>query len=240
MKFIHVFTVLSALIWVGSALTAPQALARQGIAVVELFTSPGCSDTPTANAIFERIASLPNSNLILMSCHVTFFETEVKDPFARDFCDFRHDQYSDKAEFSSATTPEIIINGQFDTKGDKENIVRDGIELAYSLNTIAPIQMDLGSEDLNITLPELKLDETVDLWLFAYTKKAEMLIDSGPLKGGIARNINVATHAQKLLNWDGKYKNLNMPKDMFPAEGYIVIAQSPTTMKMVAAGSIEK
>lgn len=46
------------------------------IAVVELFTSQGCTDAHKAEQVFQNLAKVRHQNLILVSCHVTYFNDE--------------------------------------------------------------------------------------------------------------------------------------------------------------------
>lgn len=217
------------------------AQAGDKIAVIELFTALGCGDTMPADKAFDEVVGPGHKNLIALSCHVTFFDANIKDPHGRHFCDYRLEQYSEKV-VTSLGAPQMVINGRFDTKGDKSHIVNAALTMAHSLDSIEPIQLGMNDEELNITLPEIRFDQPVDVWLFGYQK-------TGSLEDETVENLissesrpflNIATHAKKLLEWDGKYRNLNVALEEFPAEGYVVLAQYADHTDILAAGKIEK
>ncbi|MCB1532814.1 MAG: DUF1223 domain-containing protein [Alphaproteobacteria bacterium] len=224
----------------GLVLHAP-AKAADNIAVYELFTSAGCGDAVAADEIFEKIAQLNHENLIALSCHLTFFDNRIQDPHSKHFCDYRYDQYSEHV-MTEAGTPQVVINGRFDTSGTRENIVRDALALAHSLDTVRAVALALDEDSLHIALPHLRFaeDKPVDVWLLAYKKQEEEKDMATLLTGEGHHYINIVTEIKKLLEWDGEYRNLNVPLADFPADGYAVIAQYAEHSDILAAGKIEK
>lgn len=235
MKNLAVFACLCALI-----MNIPHARAdNDSIAVVELFSSPACQDTPPAEEIFQKLAAQNHKNLILLSCHVTFFKTMWDSPTARNFCDYRHKKYASALDGMFMDIPTAMVNGHFDTVGDNEKTVRDAINLAHSLNTVQPITIDVTETQINITLPDMRLDDEVEVWLMAYNKHIDLEILDGPFVDQTLPYVNLVTHAQNLLEWNGEYRTLNVERDAYPAEGYAVIAQYADKMEIIAAGKIE-
>lgn len=213
--------------------------AADNIAVMELFSSTSCQDAPNVDANFNKIASQNHKNLITLNCHVTYFEDQWKSSTEREFCDYRHNQYMGALDSMFMDTPHIVINGRFETSGKNEKTLNDAITMGHTLDQIRPIDIDQNNDAINISLTELRLEEHVDVWLFAYDKRKEVIIEDGPLAGSKPLYINLVTHTQKLLEWKGAYRNLSIERNMFPADGYAVIAQNPKTMEILAAGRLE-
>lgn len=222
--------------------------AQNNIAVVELFTANGCSASIYGDKLFYELSQNNDDNVILLSCHITKFDDEKStDLYSQDFCDYRMSQYTENVLYTMST-PQMVFNGRFTTGGARAHIVRDAINLAKSLDTVQPVQLELSSQTLSITLPKMRLERPLDVWLFAYKKHAD---DNEKNTATIVINdlaattnrplVNIATHAKKLLKgWNGDYKNLNLQTDDYEADGYIVLAQYPEHTDIMAAGRIEK
>lgn len=238
MRFIYIFAWAFCLF-----IFSTNAFAGNGnIAVIELYTSQGCNDAPPAEETFHTLSQTPHQNLIMLSCHITLFDEDGwKDTLSNPLCDERQEGYEDVLSvFDSSSIPQIIVNGRFSNKGQKESLIRSSIEMAHSLDEIVPVQLSLSDETLGITLPKIRVEQGVDVWLFAYDKSETVSIKSGPNEGQKLTHTNAVQHMQKLFLWDGAYTNLNIPLTDLPAEGYAIIAQYKDYSKIVAAGKIQK
>jgi hypothetical protein len=105
----------------GSASPVPDALASDirpggpGIAVVELFTSEGCSSCPPAEAVFERIARRARDSgerVVPLSFHVDYWDgLGWPDRFSSPDFTERQRRYSRAFGDSGMYTPEMIVGG---------------------------------------------------------------------------------------------------------------------------------
>lgn len=214
------------------------------IVVLELFTTAGCSNCPPADEIMNKVAREYEGNVIALGCHVTYFDQSVrKDPLSIPECDKRHESYRDKGVIKNLYVPQIIINGVFDSKGNKEQLVWSGIGMAESISNVKPINLKLQDNHLNIALPAAPLKGPAELWLFAYEKHRVFTITGAA--GEDPYDVNYAhgvLHLQPLAPWSGRALSMALPLDGFPkgAYGYAIIAQDKATREVLAAGKVEK
>ncbi len=94
---------------------------KEGFAVVELFTSEGCSSCPSAD---KAVASLPAQfpqNVFILSFHVDYWNyIGWKDVFSKPEYTQRQKQYASKLRLQSIYTPQVIVNGRHEFVGSNK------------------------------------------------------------------------------------------------------------------------
>ena len=118
--------------------------AVKGFALLELYTSEGCSSCPPADELMGRIQNeYKDDNVYVLSYHVDYWDRQGwKDVFSN--ADYTKRQY-DYAKFLGKEpiyTPQLIINGKADYIASQETLVRNGIKSALS----KPVTTDLFLE----------------------------------------------------------------------------------------------
>ena len=88
----------------------------KGVAVLELFTSEGCSSCPPADDVLRDLAK--DSNVIALSFHVTYWNRlGWKDSFSQKIFDERQYAYGEKFQANGVYTPQAVINGTTEMVG---------------------------------------------------------------------------------------------------------------------------
>jgi hypothetical protein len=233
MKYLKILALLLVFI----ALNAPAKAAEQGLAVVELFTTMGCADSPPADRLLETLAAENNPDTLILSCHVTYFDRpEWKDSLSNPACDARHAGYSRAMSLETISAPQMIINGRFDTSGSREAIMRSGIKLAKSMNTVRRLEPKLKNNHIEFTLPSMTLQKPAEVWLFSYANSESVKIDDGQNLGETVNYVRVIRHFKKIMNWTGKPLNSSLPVDEIKGDNYAIIVQFADFGEIVAAG----
>ena len=118
----------------GSARNLPaQSNSPRGPAVVELYTSQGCSSCPPADALLGELSQMPN--VLALAFHVDYWDSiGWRDHFALPTAVRRQQQYVETLGLSSAFTPQVVVDGRSSFVGsDKRRILA---AIAEPLNTI--------------------------------------------------------------------------------------------------------
>jgi hypothetical protein len=113
-----------------------------GFAVVELFTSEGCSSCPPADAVLARIQQeAGNKPVYILAYHVDYWNRlGWKDQFSNPQYSKRQYQYS--RQFTGQVyTPQVIINGGSECVGSDESAINSII--ADALNTPVCVSIKL-------------------------------------------------------------------------------------------------
>jgi hypothetical protein len=105
-------------------------------AVVELFTSEGCSTCPPAEKVLYEIgeeAKNLKKNIYCLEFHVDYWNRAGwKDPFSKNQYTMRQNAYSSVLQQRELYTPQMIINGEREFTGsDRE---RAKTEISHALN----------------------------------------------------------------------------------------------------------
>jgi hypothetical protein len=127
------------------SLTGP----AKGFAVIELFTSEGCSSCPPADQLVARIQQedkdLP---VYILAFHVDYWDRlGWKDAFSDARYSQRQNRYAAWLNLSSVYTPQIVVNGRKEFVGSQENTLRSAINT--SLEQTPAAQLTLGDVRLD-------------------------------------------------------------------------------------------
>lgn len=125
------------------------------VAVLELFTSQGCSSCPPADKLVADFLS--KEKVIVLSFHVDYWDRlGWKDPFSSKEYSNRQYSYS-SALHSQVYTPQLIINGQNEMIGSDEAKIVATIQKAQSKPTL----VQLSIKSLATTNGKVRIDFTV-------------------------------------------------------------------------------
>lgn len=127
---------------------------NNGFAVLELFTSQGCSSCPPADAVLGNYALENNPNIIPLAFHVDYWNyIGWKDPFSKAQFSERQRAYARMMNSQGNYTPQLIINGKRELVGSRESEINDIVasELAIKKqNTIAIKKVTLNNNQVNV------------------------------------------------------------------------------------------
>lgn len=122
------------------------AATSQGIAVVELFTSEGCSSCPPADVALQQIASIADKNNLpihVLSFHVDYWNRlGWTDPFSAASHTRRQQSYAGLAGSSRVYTPQMIINGTTEFVGSDRAKANAAIPKALQETAVAKIALE--------------------------------------------------------------------------------------------------
>jgi hypothetical protein len=110
----------------GSKHTNP---APTGFAVVELYTSEGCSSCPPADELLAKIAKEYKDGVYILGFHVDYWDRlGWKDRFSSHEYTQRQQQYASALKLNSIYTPQVIVNGKTEFTGSDENMLRKTLD----------------------------------------------------------------------------------------------------------------
>jgi hypothetical protein len=189
-------------------------------AVVELFTSEGCSSCPPAEAYLGELAE--RRDVIALAFHVDYWDDlGWRDRFGLAEAVQRQSKYAKTLRRSSAYTPQVVIDGQADYVGsDRASIGkslaanRDGVAIALSVRD-GQILIDLAA-DAKVA--------SSDIVLVGYRRQAVSAIGRGENAGRTLTEFNIVRIIRTLGQWDGKARQFQTGVDSFPADATDVAA----------------
>jgi hypothetical protein len=177
-------------------------------AVVELFTSQGCSSCPPADALLTGLAQ--EEDVIALAYHVDYWDyVGWKDTFAHAAFSDRQRAYAESWGSSRIYTPQMVVNGRKGVVGSRRNDVHralDGVAL--------PLKVDITREEdmLKIAIPPNGGLADAVVWMVTYLDRADVAIDKGENAGKTMAYTQVVTGRQVLGMWESASgANLKLP-----------------------------
>jgi hypothetical protein len=176
--------------------TAANAASMQNPAVVELFTSQGCSSCPPADANLVQLAKRPD--VLALSFHVTYWDRlGWKDTFDQEAFTQRQSAYEAPLHESGPFTPQIVVDGRMDTIGNARSDVE---ALIAKSNRAAVPQIRLTANSVSIG----EGSDNADVWLVRYDPRVvQVPISRGENAGTTQPQVNVVRVLANLGGWHG-------------------------------------
>jgi hypothetical protein len=113
------------------------------VAVVELFTSEGCSSCPPADENLRRISNQSiqrHRNVFTLSFHVDYWDSlGWKDPFSQKAFSERQREYARAGGGREVYTPQMLVNGRYDLVGSNKALSDQAINAALDI----PVKHDV-------------------------------------------------------------------------------------------------
>lgn len=132
------------------------------VAVLELFTSQGCSSCPSADRLLTETlseAAKTNSNIIGLSFHVDYWDRlGWKDPFSNHAYTQRQYQYSAHFAQNGVYTPQEVLNGRQEFVGSNRSKQISALKEALSQPTTVGIQVTAAAPKDNRLTVAYQLD----------------------------------------------------------------------------------
>jgi len=121
----------------------------KGFAVVELFTSEGCSSCPPADQLVARIQQEDKDEPVyILAFHVDYWNNlGWKDEFSDARYSNRQKQYASWLNLQSVYTPQIVVNGRKEFVGSQESTLRSAISSGLREGTAALLAISGVLED---------------------------------------------------------------------------------------------
>ncbi len=201
----------------GTALTTP-AFAGEPRAVIELFTSQGCSSCPPADRLIGELSEDPS--LVTMSLPVDYWDyLGWKDTLALHGHSNRERAYANARGDREVYTPQVVVNGIVPVLGSDRTAIENAI--TQSRRDAAPLSLPvtMAVTDGNVTVSVPAATDSHasgEVWLCPITDKAQVSIARGENRGRTLNYYNVVRRWVKLGDWHGQAQTFTLPMSQIP------------------------
>ena len=211
------------------------ALAGQPRAVVELFTSQGCSSCTPADRILSEIAHDPG--VVALSLSVDYWDyLGWKDTLSLPGCSRRQKAYAAGRGDRALYTPQAVVNGLAHVVGSDRTAIDAAIhETSQRAGVLSvPVTVGRAGGGYAVTVgagPQRGVDGAVagEVWLMRIESAAKIAIGRGENNGSTITYANVVRSMRKLADFTGQPLTLNLTSAeiLAPgADGFVVLVQS--------------
>jgi hypothetical protein len=194
-------------------MTPPSASAGEPRAVIELFTSQGCSSCPAADKLLGELSHDPS--LVTLSLPVDYWDyLGWKDTLALHGHSNRERAYADTRGDREVYTPQVVVNGIVHVLGsDKAAIERAIAQTRQSAAPLTlPVTIAVADGKVSVNVPAANGEQrSAQVWLCPITGKAQVAIERGENRGHTLAYTNVVRRWVKLGDWNGKAETFSVP-----------------------------
>jgi hypothetical protein len=208
----------------------------QSRAVLELFTSQGCSSCPAADRLLSEFVADPS--VVSMSVPIDYWDyLGWKDTLADPRNTLRQKAYAQARGDGQVYTPQVVVNGSLHALGSDQAAIEHAINKSRKIGamSLAGVMLKIADGRLDVAIPADSVGRRVaEVWLYGMTRYATVAIGRGENKGRTITYNNVIRRWLKLGEWSGKAESWSIPLRSIAGDGIdraAILVQSGTTEK---------
>jgi len=220
---------------------------QDGFALIELFTSEGCSSCPAADEALEETQKMySDKDVLIVGYHVDYWDKlGWKDIFSDASFTQRQEYYSNIFHLNSIYTPQVVVNGRKEFIGSNKSKLVSSIEEQLNERSAVSIKLNVvqyteGKIDVHYSAEgvDAKKEQAI---LVLVQKMATNEIKKGENNGRTLHHINIVRNIF-YLPLKEKTTNFRLPaglqkEDVFVA-GFIQDKRSGS-IKAMQSASVE-
>ena len=198
-----------------------------GFALVELFTSEGCSSCPPADELVARVEKESQGKPVyILAYHVDYWNRlGWKDQFSSAEFSARQSQYSRYLNLNGVYTPQIVVNGRTEFVGSEEGKLRNSISanLQKANNGLTVSTNSIDGSQLKIKYNVTGSNSNMALMVAMVEKNAVSKVESGENGGRTLSHVQIVRKLQKFnLTANSGEVNLALPHGFNIHNGEII------------------
>jgi hypothetical protein len=190
-------------------------------AVIELFTSQGCSSCPPADRLMGELALDPS--LVVMSLAVDYWDyLGWKDTLALKGHAKRQHAYAKTRGDREVYTPQVVVNGLVHVAGNDRAAIERAVEMTRRESKAMRLNVGVTrtADALVVEIPDAQeVPAGAEVWLLPISLKVPVSIERGENRGKTVIYTNVVRRWLKLGEWKGKAESFTVAlKDVQAAD----------------------
>jgi hypothetical protein len=213
-------------------------------AIIELFTSQGCSSCPPADDFMAELKAM--DRVIAISFNVDYWDyLGWRDTLASPANSQRQYSYAKTRGDMDVYTPQIIVDGTTHFVGSNKSVIKAAIgrSLGSSRATWIPMTMTGAGKEIAIEIdgvPEGMHPQDATVWFMAIAPEIAVKIERGENAGRDMVYHNVVRKLVPAGMWHGEPVTLNLPKDDLMAEcckGCVALLQAKSVGPVIGCAT---
>lgn len=183
-----------------SQATDSKKTANKGFAVLELFTSEGCSSCPPADALMGQIQQdYKDKDVYVLSYHVDYWDNQGwKDVFGNHDYTKRQYQYGSWLGVDPVYTPQLVVNGKAQLIGSQESEVKAAMQKALLTSSSSTAKLSLNGQQqqgsLTVNYTTNAASKNNRLLIAVVQKSAQTNVKRGENGGRILKHYQIVRH----------------------------------------------
>ena len=196
------------------------ASAAEPRAVIELFTSQGCSSCPAADKLLGELADDPS--VVAMSLPIDYWDyLGWKDTLALPGHAARQRAYARVRGDREVYTPQIVVNGAVHVLGSDHAAVEHAIAATDRNAAVmsVPVLLSVGVGSLGVKVTAGNEHQSGEVWLCPLSRAVPVAIGRGENSGRTVTYYNVVRRWLKLGEFTGSDAAWSLPNGDFLSDG---------------------
>jgi hypothetical protein len=192
-------------------------------AVVELFTSQGCSACPPADKVIGDLAKDPS--VIALSMPIDYWDyLGWKDTLADSRFTSRQKAYSQMRGDRDVYTPQAVVNGATQVIGSDVNQINTAISNTQKGDAVmsVPVSMSISGKQVNVAVAaasDASATNRGEVWICSVSKAVPINVGRGENRGRELTYYNVVRNWLKVGDWNGNAANFTVPLENISRDG---------------------
>ena len=192
-------------------------------AVVELFTSQGCSACPPADKLIGELARDPS--VIALSMPIDYWDyLGWKDTLADSRFSARQKAYSHMRGDRDVYTPQAVINGETHVIGSDRASIERAIGASRKADGVmsVPVTMKLSGGHITVSVADSNKAPAAshgEVWICSISKAVPISIGRGENRGRELTYYNVVRNVLKVGDWNGSAGTWTVPLENISRDG---------------------
>jgi hypothetical protein len=192
-------------------------------AVVELFTSQGCSSCPPADKVIGELAKDPS--VIALSMPIDYWDyLGWKDTLADARFSARQKAYSLMRGDRDVYTPQVVVNGSTHVVGSDRAGIEQAIGITRKTEGVMslPVSMKLTGDQITVSVAASGKGPAAthgEIWICSISKAVPISIARGENSGRDLTYYNVVRNVLKVGDWNGSAGSWTVPLENISREG---------------------
>ena len=191
-------------------------------AVIELFTSQGCSSCPAADKLLGELSRDPS--IVTMSLPVDYWDyLGWKDTLALHGHSDRQRGYAEVRGDREVYTPQVVVNGVVHVLGSDKAAIEKAIAQTRRDSAVLalPVSVTVADGKVTVNVPAAKDEHRIgEVWLCPISSKISVEVGRGENNGRTLTYHNVVRRWVKLGDWSGKAETFTVPLSEIPKGEY--------------------
>jgi hypothetical protein len=196
-----------------SGLALHPAIAGEKRAVIELFTSQGCSSCPSADRLLGELSDDPS--LLTLSLAVDYWDyLGWQDTLALHGHSTRERAYAAARGDREVYTPQAVVNGAVAVLGSDKAAIENAIAKTRKNAQVLslPVSLRIDGDKVVADVPDGKSgSRSAEVWLCPVTGRVVVDVGRGENRGKSLTYYNVVRDWKKLGDWSGKAASYSIP-----------------------------
>jgi hypothetical protein len=186
---------------------------QQRVAVLELYTSEGCSSCPPADKWVSELPArkLTSERVLPLAFHVDYWnQLGWIDPFSQAVFSERQRQHSQRRGVNFVVTPQFLLNGQDSRRGVWFDDFDSRVKAINQSKPQAEIRLRINTSDsllvgtVDVSVPGDAAQRRAQVYLALYENNLVIAVNAGENKGHTLKHDFVVRNLIGPLELDGK------------------------------------